>query len=168
MRSGSLRFSTALTTALLLLCACVPASSVKVDIARGTRDPIEFRSALVQVALHNGFSADVYSDVLPAEAPFRRLNARLGATFSSARTSKLSIQLSIAPDSNSASFWVVEGGSEKLSRETVAAADAMLTQLRAEFGANNVVVVWRSEGQAAVTSNHRFLADAFRAAKPER
>jgi hypothetical protein len=100
---------------------------------------------------------------VPGEAPFRRIGDRLLATFSAARPTRLSIELLIASDTDSASLWLIEQGTEKLSRETVTAADAILGQLQSEFGTNNVSVVWRSEGHAAVTSDHQLLADALRA-----
>src|SRR2546428_4763458 len=118
------RASVALAVALGVLQGCVPASSVKLEISRRNHDPIQFRNSLVQVATRNGFVADAYSDVIQGESPFRRLGDAIGATFSFPGSSRISVQLSINSENSKASFWIVEAGSEKLSRATARIAES--------------------------------------------
>ncbi len=131
----------------LLLFGCVPASSIRVEVSPGTRTPPEFKTLLVQAAVNNGFIPDVYSDVIPGEAPFRDLGGRRVATFSFSQPRRLSIELRIDPSQNKADFWVVEQN-DKLSHLTIEVAERVLRQLRADFGADNVLVTWRSEGES--------------------
>lgn len=129
----------------LALGGCIPSAQLRLHIAAGSKQPTEFRSALIGAITRNGFVADVYSDTSSDIAPFRELGAISVATFSTSISNRVSIQLEIDKSYQHAELWVTEQATKNLSSTTLAALRGIVLDLEGTLGSANISIAQSKE-----------------------
>lgn len=129
-----------LLASMLALGGCIPTAQSRLHISAGSKQPIEFRNALVGAIMKNGFVADVYSDTSSEIAPFRELGAIFVATFGTSMSNRVSIELSIDRDYQHAELWVTEKATKELSPVTLTALQSIVLDLEGALGAENITI----------------------------